>query len=74
MPNPTDHPRLTKVSWGLVIDTLDVFERHGFHKSDDEHTGRAIALLHDAARVYSGEIDQPAAPAAGTRDPGPGAA
>jgi len=75
MPNPTDHePRLTKVSWGLIIDTFDVFERHGFRKSDDLHLGRAVALLRDVVRIYSGEIDQPIGPSGAPRDPGPGAA
>jgi len=43
-------------------------------KSDDLHLGRAIALLRDVARIYSGEIDQPAGPSGAPRDPGPGAA
>ncbi|HUZ24193.1 MAG TPA: hypothetical protein VMV07_10565 [Streptosporangiaceae bacterium] len=67
MANPTDSP---KVSWGLVIDTLDVFERHGFRKSDDAHLGRAVALLRDVVRIYSGELDQPIGP--GISQPGGG--
>jgi len=56
MANPTDSPQVT---WGLLIDTLDVFERHGFRKSDDLHLGRAVALLRDVVRIYSGELDEP---------------
>jgi len=67
MTNPTDHePRAAKVSWGLIIDTLDVFERHGFTQLDDAHTGRAIGYLRDVVRIYSGELDQPAGPSGAT--------
>jgi len=69
MANPTDSPQVT---WGLLIDTLDVFERHGFRKSDDLHLGRAVALLRDVVRIYSGELDQPAGPSGATAAATPG--
>ena len=41
MANPTDgDPRMT---WGLIMDLLDVYERHGFRRVDDRHTGRQSA-------------------------------
>jgi hypothetical protein len=38
----------------LFIDVLDVLERHGFARSDDQHTGKAIFLIGDLARTYEG--------------------
>jgi hypothetical protein len=36
-------------------------EHAGSKRSDDAHTGRAIALLWDAARIYAGKLDEPEA-------------
>ena len=56
MANPTDDdPRVT---WGLIIDVLDVLEQHGYHKGDDQHTGRAIGYLGSLGRLYAGEADE----------------
>jgi hypothetical protein len=43
------------------MDLLDVFEHAGYKRGDDVHTGRAIGLLWDAARIYAQELDQPEA-------------
>ena len=46
-----------RMTWGLIIDVLDTLERHGYHKHDNEHTGQAIGVIHDLARVYEGDRD-----------------
>lgn len=52
----------TRFSWAVILDLLDVLEHAGYRRSDDDaHTGRAIALLWDAARVYAAELDEPEA-------------
>ena len=48
-----------RMTWGLIIDVLDLLERHGYHKHDDQHTGQAIGVIHDLARVYEGDHDAP---------------
>ena len=47
------------VGIGLVAEVLDVFERHGLHYRDDEHTGGATLLVQDAAMVYDAQRDMP---------------
>jgi hypothetical protein len=32
-------------------------ERHGYHRSDNHHTGQAIGLIHDATRTYEGKLN-----------------
>jgi hypothetical protein len=51
-----DDDRLT---WGFITDVLDVMERHGYHRGDNEHTGQAIGLIRDVARIYEGTLDPP---------------
>jgi hypothetical protein len=52
----------TRFNWAVILDLLDVLERAGYKRSDDDmHTGRAIMLLWDAARIYAGELDEPEA-------------
>src|SRR5580704_17805186 len=34
-------------------------ERHGYRRSDMQHSNRAIGLIHDAARIYEGTLDAP---------------
>jgi hypothetical protein len=53
-PTSADDPRMT---WGLIIDVLDVLERHGYHKSDDRHTGAVVGYVRPLAELYSGERD-----------------
>jgi hypothetical protein len=47
-------------TWGLIIDVLDVLEQHGYHQADDQHTGRAVGLVGDLARIYEGAQETPA--------------
>jgi ferredoxin len=47
-------------NWGLIIDVLDVLEQHGYHQADDQHTGRAVGLIGDLARIYEGTQEAPA--------------
>ena len=48
-------------TWSLIIDVLDVLEKHGYHRGDDLHTGRAVGLVGDLARIYEGTQEAPAA-------------
>jgi hypothetical protein len=51
-----DDERLT---WDFILEVLDVMERHGYGRSDNEHTGQAIGLIGDVARIYEGTLDVP---------------
>jgi hypothetical protein len=63
---------------GLILDVLDVLERHGYHRYDTRHTGQAVGAILDLAYVYDGTRDvsrgyyTPPAPhpAPGPSDPG----
>jgi hypothetical protein len=44
----TSDDRLTS---GLI---LDVLERHGYHRYDNQHTGQAVGAILDLAYVYDG--------------------
>ena len=48
-----------RLTWGFITDVLDVMERHGYHHGDNEHTGQAIGLIRDVARIYEGTMDAP---------------
>jgi len=50
----TDDQRMT---WGFILDVLNVLERHGYHRSNNQHTGEAVVLIWDLARVYDGTLD-----------------
>ena len=50
----TSDDRLTS---GLILDVLDVLERHGYHPHDNQHTGQAIGAILDLAYVYDGTRD-----------------
>ena len=50
----TDDERFTG---GSILEVLDVMERHGYHSSDNQHTGQAIGLIRDVARIYEGTQD-----------------
>jgi hypothetical protein len=50
----TSDDRLTS---GLILDVLDVLERHGYHPYDNQHTGQAIGAILDLAYVYDGTRD-----------------
>ena len=45
-----------RLTWGFITDVL---ERHGYHRGDNEHTGQAIGLIRDIARIYEGTLDVP---------------
>jgi hypothetical protein len=75
----TDNKRMT---WGFILDVLNVLEQHGYHRTDNQHTGEAVVLIWDLARVYDGTLDtranaylaipsppQPAAQPPGRADP-----
>lgn len=47
-------------TWGMIIDVLDVLEKHGYRRGDDRHTGRAVGLVGDLARIYEGTQEAPA--------------
>jgi hypothetical protein len=42
---------------GLILDVLDVLERHGYHQYDNRHTGQAIGAILDLASLYDGTRD-----------------
>ena len=42
---------------GLILDVLDVLERHGYHRYDNRHTGQAIGAILDLAYLYDGTRD-----------------
>ena len=46
-----------RLTWGFIIEVLDVMERHGYRRSDSEHTGQAIGLIRHVARIYEGTLD-----------------
>jgi hypothetical protein len=51
-----DDERLT---WGFIIEVLDVLERHGYRRGDSEHTSQAIGHIRHMARIYEGTLDAP---------------
>ena len=46
----------------LITDILDVLDRHGYTRSDNAHTVRAILLISDLAQIYEGSQDHPFGP------------
>ena len=51
-----------RTSPSLITDILDVLDRHGYARDDDEHAGRAILLISDLAHIYEGSLDHPFGP------------
>ena len=49
-----------RLTWDFILEVLDVMERHGYRHSNNEHTGQAIGLIRDTARIYEGTLDAPA--------------
>ena len=70
-----DDQRLT---WGFIIEVLDVLERHGYRRSDSEHTGQAIGLIRHVGPDLRGHPGRSAAAATSwcrhPRRPAPSAA
>src|SRR5712671_4798845 len=60
-----------RFTWGLILDVLDVLERHGYHKYDNQHTGRAIGVIFDLAHTYEGIRETHPDPTAPSPHPGP---
>ena len=54
----TDH----RMNLDLITDMFGLLDRHGYTRGDKEHTGRAILLLGDLARIYEGSKDHPFGP------------
>jgi hypothetical protein len=48
-----------RFTWGFLLEVLDVMERHGYHRSDNEHAGQALGLIRDVTRIYEGALDAP---------------
>ena len=46
----------------LIHDILDVLDRHGYTRADDEHTARTVLLISDLAHIYEGAQDHPFGP------------
>ena len=51
-----DDERLT---WGFILEVLDVMERHGYRRRDNQHADQAIGLIRDVTRIYEGTQDAP---------------
>ena len=51
-----------RIGLDLFNDVLDILDRHGFARGDNEHAGRAIFLIGDLARIYEGTQDHPFGP------------
>jgi hypothetical protein len=54
----TDH----RMNLDLITSMFGLLDRHGYARGDNEHTGRAILLLGDLARIYEGSQDHPFGP------------
>jgi hypothetical protein len=49
---PTEHD--TRFTWGLIIDVMEVLERHGYVKGDNDAVGRATGTLLKLTREFEG--------------------
>ena len=49
-----------RITFDFIADILDVLDRHGYVRGDDQHAGRAIGLIGDLARIWEGTQDYPA--------------
>ena len=58
-------------TWGLIIDVLDVYERHGYKRGDHRHIGRAVSFIGEIGRIYEGTQDAPASMQLGEPPPTP---
>jgi hypothetical protein len=46
-----------RLTWGFILEVLDVLERRGYRRSDNQHTGQAVGLICDVARIHEGTLD-----------------
>ena len=60
-----------RMNLDLITDILDVLDRHGYARADDEHVARAILLITDLARIYEGALDHPSGPHINQASPSP---
>jgi hypothetical protein len=51
-----------RMTISLVTEILDVLDRHGYARADNEHSARAIGLISDLAHIYEGSQDHPFGP------------
>jgi hypothetical protein len=51
-----------RMGLALITEVLDVLDRHGHVRGDDEHAGRAIFLISDLAHRCEGSQDHPFGP------------
>ena len=58
-----------RMNLGLITEMLDMLDRHGYTRGDDEHTARAIVLISDLAHIYEGSLDHPFGPSIGEIPP-----
>ncbi len=58
-----------RMNLGVITEMLDVLDRHGYARGDDEHTARAIVLISDLAHIYEGSLDHPFGPCIGEIPP-----
>ena len=60
-----------RMTWGPIIDVIDVLERHGYRKSGNQQTGQAVGVIFDLARVYEGTHEASYGTYPGHVQPGP---
>ena len=48
-----------RMGLNLITGVLNVLDRHGYARGDDEHAGRVIFLISDLARMCEGSQDHP---------------
>jgi hypothetical protein len=58
-----------RTSLSLITGILDVPDRHGHVRGDDEHTTRAILLISELAHIYEGSLDHTFGPYTGEIPP-----
>jgi hypothetical protein len=58
-----------RMNLSLITEMLDMLDRHGYARSDDEHAARAIVLISDLAHIYEGSLDHPFGPCIGEIPP-----
>jgi len=59
------------IDLGLITDVLDVLDRHGYARSDNEHATQAILLISDLGHIYEGSQDHPFSPTINQPSPEP---
>ena len=56
-----------RITSGFITDMLDVLDRHGYARGDDQHASRAIALISDLARIWKAPRTTRSAPTSSRR-------